>query len=119
MVSIDNLTSEIVKQVSLYTNEVEKKVRNAENKVAKEAVEELKQKSPKGDTGRYAEGWDKKRVDGKLVIYNKSKPGLPHLLENGHAKVGGGRTAAIPHIRPVEEEAISKFTELVEKAIKQ
>ena len=28
-------------------------------------------------------------------IYSK-KPGLPHLLEKGHAKIGGGSTAAYP-----------------------
>ena len=30
-------------------------------------------------------------------IYS-TKPGLPHLLEKGHAKIGGGRTRAYPHI---------------------
>lgn len=30
-------------------------------------------------------------------IYS-TKPGLPHLLEKGHAKIGGGRTVAKPHI---------------------
>ena len=37
-------------------------------------------------------------------IYSR-KPGLPHLLEKGHAKIGGGRTAAYPHVKPAAELA--------------
>lgn len=37
-------------------------------------------------------------------IYSR-KPGLPHLLEKGHAKIGGGRTRAYPHVKPAAEYA--------------
>lgn len=37
-------------------------------------------------------------------IFSK-KPGLPHLLEKGHAKIGGGRTRAFPHVKPAAEHA--------------
>lgn len=37
-------------------------------------------------------------------IYSR-KPGLPHLLEKGHAKIGGGRTRAYPHVKPAAEFA--------------
>ena len=33
------------------------------------------------------------------------KPGLPHLLEKGHAKIGGGSTRAYPHVKPAAEHA--------------
>ena len=37
-------------------------------------------------------------------IYS-TKPGLPHLLEKGHAKIGGGRTRAYPHVKPAADYA--------------
>lgn len=37
-------------------------------------------------------------------IYSR-KPGLPHLLEKGHAKIGGGRTRAIEHVKPAADYA--------------
>lgn len=33
------------------------------------------------------------------------KPGLPHLLEKGHAKIGGGHTKAQPHVKPAAKLA--------------
>lgn len=118
-IKIDNLAKEIAKQVALYTDDVEKKVRRAENKVTKVAVEKLQAFKTKRDTGKYAAGWTRKRdKDGGVVIYNKTHPGLAHLLEHGHAQRGGGRVAGKAHIRPVEESAVEEFEKLVEKAIK-
>lgn len=37
-------------------------------------------------------------------IFSK-KPGLPHLLEKGHAKIGGGSTSAYPHVKPAADYA--------------
>lgn len=37
-------------------------------------------------------------------IYSR-KPGLPHLLEKGHAKIGGGRTRAFPHVKSAADYA--------------
>ena len=45
-------------------------------------------------------------------IYS-TKPGLPHLTEKGHAKVGGGRTRAQVHIAPAADDAF----ELTEQVI--
>ena len=59
---------------------------------------------------KYSNGWQYKmlRASNKwaaeAVIYAGKQPGLAHLLENGHAKVTGGRTRKLEHIKPVEEQ---------------
>lgn len=118
MVDAKDLAKEIAKQMEIYSSKVEKKVRNAENKVTREAIEQIVSKSPV-DTGEYAAGWTRKRTEHGIIIYNKNKPSITHLLEKGFALRNGGRKSGRPHIRPAEETAVKKFTELVEKAVKQ
>jgi len=45
-------------------------------------------------------------------VYSKM-PGIPHLVEKGHAKVGGGKTRAIEHIAPAADDGF----ELAEQVI--
>ena len=56
---------------------------------------------------KYKSSWtsktDNSRLGASAVIYSKL-PGLPHLLEHGHATRNGGRTAARVHIAPVVEK---------------
>lgn len=62
---------------------------------------------------RYINGWTYKTTvteDGVSgEIGNSEVPGLPHLLEKGHARVGGGRVEGRPHIAPAAEVAFREF----------
>lgn len=85
-----------------------------------EAVNELKQHSPK-NRGKYARGWTStatKETNLALTktIHNRIS-GLTHLLENGHAKRGGGRVEGIRHIAPVEEKMIRQFEERLKEEL--
>lgn len=102
-----------------YSVDVSKAAEMAITAVAKEATKKLKQSAPRR-TGKYAKGWTSKVDKGfmtvEAVVYGKTGTyQLAHLLENGHAKRGGGRTAPVVHIAPVEEWAVSE----VQKRIKE
>lgn len=72
-------------------------------------------------TGRYREGWAYRRKkvgdEWQGVVYQKEVPGLAHLLEKGHAKVGGGRVQGREHIAPAANDAFERFEELVSDAV--
>lgn len=52
------------------------------------------------------------------TVYSPNRYMLAHLLEKGHAKRGGGRVRAIPHIAPAEQAGIALFESLIEQALK-
>ena len=93
--------------------DVEKSAKTNIQRVAKESVQKLKNTSP-SKTGEYASGWGtKKQGDADVVVYNRTAPGLTHLLENGHVirnkKGTYGRAPAHKHIKPVEDWAIDEL----------
>lgn len=117
-VTADNLAQVIHDQLSKYADEIRENVNEATHTVALAGVRALRSESP---GGRYPKGWrtwsETTRIGQKETIYNAQLPGLPHLLEHGHAKRNGGRTRAIVHIKPVEDELIKSYETEVKNAI--
>lgn len=114
-----DLSAEIKALLAEYGEEVTEALQEVVPKVAKEAVKRLKKESP-GD-GNYHKGWTQKTDKGRLgissVVYNAKTPGLPHLLEYGHALRNGGRSRPIVHIKPVEEWASEEVVREIEEAL--
>lgn len=99
---------ELEKLLDEYDEHVKQETEKVFTEVATEAAQKLKQTSPKskGRRRHYATGWAmKKNGERTWVVYNKTMPGLTHLLEKGHATVNGRRVAPQIHIAPVEEWA--------------
>lgn len=110
---IDRLDAVIKQTLEEYAEGVQTSVNEATRSVAKAGAAAVRAGSGVfGGTGKYRKGWtykvETRRLYSTGVIYNRT-PGLPHLLENGHAKRGGGRVPGIAHIKPVEEDIKTKF----------
>ncbi|MDZ4649870.1 HK97 gp10 family phage protein [Bacillus cereus] len=112
---MNDFASELARELQRYANVVEEEVLTAQEEVANVAVNKLKQSSPK-KTGAYRKGWRKKKEDSGVIIHN-TQGQLTHLLEKGHARVGGGRVPAQVHIRPVEEYVINELPRRIERAL--
>lgn len=119
---IDKLTQTVSKVLEEYGEEVQDKLDEIVPKLTKKGAQTLRQQSKAtfGGTGKYASGWTTQietgRVSTQGTIYNKT-PGLPHLLEYGHALRQGGRTTGRAHIKPVEEALVKEFESKVKKEL--
>ena len=51
------------------------------------------------------------------TVHSPKQYMLTHLLENGHARRGGGRVRAIPHFAPAEELGQAKLEQDIIKAL--
>lgn len=115
---LDKLESALTKILDEYAEDATKNVKDLAKSFAKKGAQAVRQSAAGAfGSGKYSSGWTstvkETRFGSTATIYNNT-PGLPHLLENGHAKRGGGRVAGRTHIAPVEEKLVQEFTKAVE-----
>lgn len=115
---ITGIADAIARELRRYKLVLKEDIDNLADVVTKEAVTELKS-SPVTPrlTGDYAAGWKRSRVRGKWIVHNKTDYQLTHLLEKGHAKVGGGRVRAYVHIAPIARKVVDKFDEGIDEIV--
>jgi hypothetical protein len=111
---IERLQAEVSAILEEYGEEVAEHLDEVTKDIGKKGAKALRSSSSGsfGGSGKYARGWtyevEESRLGTTVTIYNRT-PGLPHLLENGHAKRGGGRVPGRSHIAPVEAELIDAY----------
>ena len=122
-IPIDRLTAEVEKILDEYGDNIRANLGDIVKQMSKKGAATLRSQSRGtfGGTGKYAAGWTSQHETGRVsaqgTIYNGPLPGLPHLLEHGHANPGGGRTAGRVHIAPVEEQLIKEFESKVKSKL--
>lgn len=120
-ISASDLGEAIVRAVKDYTEDVEDAIKDEIDDTAKAVQQELRATSPE-DKGDYKKGWRIKRADTststRRIIHNATDYQLVHLLEKGHAKRGGGRVAAKPHVGPAVDRHIPKMERNIERIVK-
>ena len=118
----EQLTKEVMDGLEEYAElavDVMKKEIQETGKVVKKQIE---QTAPR-KSGRYAKSWAVKKTAEssnslEVMVHSRNRYMLTHLLENGHAKRGGGRVRAIPHIAPAEELGAQELEKRIERALK-
>ena len=120
-VTVDNLAEEIMKGLTEYKDLATADMKTAVRKAGKSVKKDIQANAPK-KTGAYSKSWTVKTTKEtseslELTVHSPKKYQLAHLLEKGHAKRGGGRTKAIPHIAPAEEKAAKDLEADIKRAL--
>lgn len=118
-IKAEELAKEISGELKDFSDEKIENMKKLIDETAKETQTQLRSTSPKR-TGKYARNWSTKTefenaFKKRVTVHNKKTYRLTHLLEKGHAKRGGGRVAAIPHIKKAEETAIKNIERKVDE----
>lgn len=135
-IQIDELTEAVMGELrryqSLAQEDVKKSVKSAANLVRKE----IRKNGPK-HSGAYPKGYKReKRKNGgtyrksfqvktmiespvavSMIVHSPKQYMLTHLLEDGHAKRGGGRVSGRPHIEPARDLGEKHLVEELTKAL--
>ena len=110
-VAVNELYTEIARQLEEYNEEVNESIDKAADITTKELLNDIREDSPV-KSGAYKKGWKRKKLKYTRVVYNKTHPHLTHVLENGHLTKNGKRVKGIKHIKTNEERAIERYEDL-------
>ena len=119
-VSIDEMGNAIQKEFEDYVEMSASKVKTIVKEVADDVKQKIQDNAPV-DTGGYKKSWEITQTEnsslGATYTVHAKKYQLTHLLEFGHAKRGGGRVAAKPHIAAAEQAGIESFEQAIERSL--
>lgn len=121
-VSIDEMDSAIMEELEKYAELASDDLKAAVKETAASVRKDIQTGAPV-DTGKYKKSWSVKNVHEDsvsidLVVHSRNRYQIAHLLEHGHAKRGGGRVAAKPHIAAAEQRGNEKLVTTIEQKLK-
>lgn len=121
-VSIDQMASVIMDGLKEYADLATDDLKAAVKKTGNEVRKQIQSTAPKA-SGKYSKSWSVKTTKEssnsmEVTVYSRNRYQLAHLLEFGHAKRGGGRVAARPHIAAAEQAGIESFEQAIERSLR-
>lgn len=122
-IKIDQLADTVMKGLMEYKDLALEDMKTDVEKAAKTVKSQIETTAPKR-TGKYAKSWAAKKTKEtsdsiQYTVHSKNRYQLAHLLENGHAKRGGGRVRAISHIAPAETAGEEQLIRDIERDLKK
>ena len=121
-VRIDQLADAVMKGLEEYAKLATDDLKADVQKAGETVKKQIESTAPK-KTGKYSRSWAVKKTketsDSIQVVVHSRRYQLTHLLEFGHAKRGGGRTRAFPHIAPAEQAGIEQLTRDIERDLRK
>ena len=122
-VKIDQLADAVMEGLQEYKDLAVEDLKADVEKAAKTVKSQIESTAPKR-TGKYAKSWASKKTKEtsdsiEYTVHSKTRYQLAHLLENGHARRGGGRVRAIPHIAPAETAGEEQLIRDIERDLKK
>lgn len=121
-IKVDQLAATVMKELEDYADTTTDVVKDAVRKAANTVKKGIEAGAPVR-TGKYAKSWATKTTGEsshalEITVHSRNRYQLAHLLEHGHAKRGGGRVAARPHIAVAEAEGIEELEHLIERSVR-
>lgn len=120
---IEGLTVQLDRALSEFCEEENEKLQKCMKTAAQHCKADLKNTTPRSSaSGKHlADGWrikkSEKRGSCSYIIYNATKPGLTHLLENGHMvrnQFGSyGRKSGTGFMKEAEAKANDELIDLL------
>lgn len=121
-VSIDEMDNAIMEELEKYADLAADDLKAAVKETAASVRKDIQAGAPV-DTGKYKKSWSVKNVHEdaesiEVVVHSRNRYQIAHLLEHGHAKRGGGRVPAQPHIASAEQRGNEKLVQTIEQKLK-
>ena len=120
-IRIDELAAEVMRGLEEYAGLAADNMKDAVKKAGTTVKKDISASAPVL-TGKYAKSWRTKTTKEsanaiEVTVYSPTRYMLAHLLEHGHAKRGGGRVAARPHIAAAEEKGEAQLERDIRQAL--
>lgn len=126
IISFSDLSKELEKELSVYSEEVTEEVKEIAKKNMEKLVKETRETAPVGRRKRHYKGNITSKKTGETtrgVVYTWYVKGpdyrLSHLLNDGHALRNGGRYKGTQFISKAVDKIIPEYEKEVEEAIKK
>lgn len=120
-VHVDQMAEALARTMAEYAELSNEVMKGCVVEVSQSVKEDIQGNAPVR-TGKYKKSWAAKKVQENansltMAVHSRDRFQIAHLLEHGHAKRGGGRVQAVPHIAPAEQRGAEELTAKMERGL--